>query len=208
MGCWMRRCVTVVMVVVVVTGFLGVDADAQTMARVRGEVTDEWGNGLEGVTVSGRLGDSEAREATTNDDGRFNLVNLPSGEWVIEFRLAGYQATGVAMQLEQRDARGGRPFEIELAASPPGSRVRDDIEFETEDGGITVKLKGDGQFEFEDTEGKGEGTYGIVELEGHLTVRDYDGDDDKFSVAEPVVVTFPNALYSSLTWGPATLRKK
>ncbi len=208
MGHWMRRCGAVVTVTVVVMGWLGADAASQTMARVRGEVTDEWGNGIEGVRVSGRLGDSDPREVTTNDDGRFNLTNLPSGEWVIEFRLAGYQATGVAMQLEQRDSRGGRPFEVELVATPPGSRVRDDIEFETEDGSITLKLKGDGKFEFEDTEGEGEGTYGIVELEGHLTVRDYGGNDDKFSITEPVVVTFPNELYNSMTWGDTTLRKK
>ncbi len=209
MGHWMRRWGAALMVTVVVTGFIGVDAAAQTMPRIRGEVTDEWGNGLEGVVVSGRLGDADAREVTTNDDGRFNLVNLPSGEWVFEFRLAGYQATAMAMPLEQRDAYiAQRPLEIELAAAPPGSRVRDDIEFATEDGGMTLKLKGDGKFEFEDADGEGEGTYGIVELEGHLTVRDYDGDDDKYSITEPVVVTFPNELYNLLTWGAETLRKQ
>ena len=209
MGHGMRRRVAVVTVAVVVTGFLGADAVAQTMARVRGQVTDAWGNALEEVLVSGRLGDADPREATTNDDGRFSLVNLPSGDWVLEFRAAGYQATGVAMQLDQRDARSPqRPLEIELAATPPGSRVRDDLEFATEDGGVTLTLKSDGRFEFEDAEGEGEGTYGIVELEAHLTVRDYDGDDDKFSVTEPVVVMFSNALYNSLTWGDTTLRKK
>ena len=47
-----------------------------------------------------------------------------------------------------------------------------------------------------------------MELEGHLTVRDYGGNDDKFSITEPVVVTFPNELYNSMTWGDTTLRKK
>ena len=209
MGHWMRRCGAVVMVTVVVTGLVGTDAAAQTMARIRGEVTDEWGNGLEGVVVSGRLADGDPRDSTTNDDGRFNIVNLPSGDWVFEFRAAGYQATAMAMQLDQRDGYGAqRPLEIELAATPPGSRVRDDIEFATEDGGVTLTLKSDGTFEFEDAEGEGEGTYGIVELEGHLTVRDYDGDDDTFSITEPSVATFSDALYNSLIWGAATLRKQ
>ena len=47
-----------------------------------------------------------------------------------------------------------------------------------------------------------------MELEGALTVRDYDGDDDKFSITEPVVVTFANDLFNSLTWGEATLSEK
>ncbi len=45
-------------------------------------------------------------------------------------------------------------------------------------------------------------------LDGALTVRDYDGDDDKFSITEPVVVTFVNELFNALTWGEATLETK
>ena len=39
-------------------------------------------------------------------------------------------------------------------------------------------------------------------------VRDYDGDDDKYSISEPVVVTFANDQFTSLTWEGATLRKQ
>ena len=59
-----------------------------------------------------------------------------------------------------------------------------------------------------DAEGEGQGTYGIVELTAVMVVRDYDGPDDKYSIAEPVVVTFPTDQYLSLTWGDATLPKK
>ena len=63
--------------------------------------------------------------------------------------------------------------------------------------------------EFEDAEGEeGEGTYGVVELNALLVVRDYDGDDDKYSISDPVVVTFANDLFTSLTWEGATLRKQ
>ena len=55
-----------------------------------------------------------------------------------------------------------------------------------------------GSFEFEDTEGAGEGTYGIVELAAVLIVRDYDGPDDKFTVQTPVVVEFSDALFSTV----------
>ena len=215
MGRWMRRNVTVQMVVMVVTGVIASAAGAQTMGGIRGEVTDEWGNGLADVSISGQLtGDErtaagDPREETTNDDGRFNFRNLQFGDWVVEFRADGYQPTAVAVTLDSGDRLiRARPLEIELAAAPPGSRVRDDLEFESEDGALTLALKNDGTFEFEDAEGEGEGTYGIVELEGRLTVRDYDGDDDKFSITEPVVITFPNELYNSLTWGDATLMKQ
>ncbi len=216
---WITRCVAVLNAGVMVTGVIAADAAAQTRPRVRGEVTDEWGNALEGVRVSGRwvmdadtglaIEDAEPRETTTNDDGRFNLANLAGGDWVFEFRGEGYVPIGVAMQLAQADAFFAQPpLEIELAAAPPGSRIRNDTEFGTDDGSLTLRLKADGQFEFSDAEGEGEGTYGIVELEGALTVRDYDGDDDKFSITEPVVVTFANELFNSLTWGEATLSEK
>ncbi len=216
---WITRCIAVVNAGVLVTGVFAADAGAQTRARVRGEITDEWGNGLEGVRVSGRLvvdgetgraiEDGDPRETTTNDDGRFNLANVASGDWVIEFLAEGYAPMGVALQVQQADAFfEQRPLEIELAAAPPGSRLRNDAEFGSDDGGLTLRLKADGQFEFSDAEGDGEGTYGIVGLEGALTVRDYDGDDDKFSITEPVVVTFADELFNSLTWGEATLREK
>ena len=71
-----------------------------------------------------------------------------------------------------------------------------------------LKLNEDGTFEFEDAEGEGEGTYGIVDLSAILVVRDYDGPDDKFSVRQPVTITAPNDQFLSLTWGEATLRKQ
>ena len=41
-----------------------------------------------------------------------------------------------------------------------------------------------------------------------LTVRDYDGPDDKYAITEPVVVTAPNEGFLSLVWGETTLTKK
>lgn len=208
---WMTRIVVLGLVVAGVgVGAYVADAEAQTMARVRGEVTDEWGNAIEGAQVIGRRGDADPRTTTTNDDGRFNLTNLPSGDYVLEFHAAGYTPTGVAIYLDQRDARQPqRPLEIEMVAAPPGNRLRDDVEFESADGRIKLELKGDGKFEFEDADGEeGEGTYGIVDLEGQLTVRDYDGDDDKYSLDTPIVITFANNLYRALTWDGVELSQR
>ena len=208
---WMTRIVLLGLVVAGVgTGAYVADAEAQTMARVRGEVTDEWGNAIEGAQVIGRREGSDPRTTNTNDDGRFNLTNLVSGDYVIEFHAAGYTPTGVAMYLDQRDARQPqRPLEIEMVAAPAGNRLRNDVEFESADGRLKLELKGDGKFEFEDAEGEeGEGTYGIVDLEGQLTVRDYDGDDDKYSLDTPIVITFANNLYRSLTWDGVELTQR
>ena len=207
---WMTRIVVLGLVGAgVVAGAFIADVEAQTMARVRGEVSDEWGNAIEGVQVIGRREGADPRTVTTNDDGRFNLTNLASGDYVFEFHAAGYTPTGIAMYLDQRDARRPqRPLQIEMVAAPPGSRLRDDVEFESADGRLSLKLKGDGKFEFEDADGEGEGTYGIVELEGELTVRDYDGDDDRYSLSSPISITFDNNLFRGLTWDGVVLSQK
>ena len=208
---WMTRIVLLGLVVAGAgAGAYVADAEAQTMARVRGEVTDEWGNAIEGAQVIGRREGADPRTTNTNDDGRFNLTNLVSGDYVLEFHAAGYTPTGVAMYLDQRDARQPqRPLEIEMVAAPAGNRLRNDVEFESADGRLKLELKGDGKFEFEDAEGEeGEGTYGIVDLEGQLTVRDYDGDDDKYSLDTPIVITFANNLYRSLTWDGVELTQR
>jgi len=201
--------VVVLLGIVLSSGLLTVAVHGQTMAAVRGQVTDQWENDLENVQVIGRCDDADPRVVTTNNSGRFNLNNLPSCEYVVEFRADGYQPTAVAILVEQRDARQRqRPLEIELAATPPGSLVRDDSEFESDDGNLKLKLKSDGTFEFEDDDGDGEGSYGIVELDAILTIRDYDGDDDRYSLSDPVTVTFSNNLFNSVSWGDATLSKK
>ena len=119
--------VVVLLGIVLNSGLLTVAVHGQTMAAVRGQVTDQWENELGDVQVIGRCGDTDPRVVATNDSGRFNLNNLPSCEYVIEFRAVGYQPTAVAILVEQRDARQRqRPLEIALAATPPGSLVRDD----------------------------------------------------------------------------------
>ena len=71
-----------------------------------------------------------------------------------------------------------------------------------------IKFDDDGTFDFEDAEGEGEGTYGIVELSAVMIVRDYDGPDDKYTVTQPVVVTFSSGQFDSLAWNGTTLTKK
>ena len=63
-------------------------------------------------------------------------------------------------------------------------------------------------FEFEDANGGGEGTYGIVELSAVMVIRDYDGPGDTYSVNEPVVVMFADDQFTSLTWSDTSLVKK
>ena len=191
-----------VMVTVMLVG------DAWGQSRVSGTVTDEWGNGLAGVqiVVERRDGGSGGRTATTEDGGDFFMLGLPTGAYDFTFTLAGYQGVRFGTRVTARD---NQPIDIELAVNATGQSLRGEQEFEAEGGSPKIKFNEDGLFEFEDAEGEeGEGTYGIVDLDAHLVVRDYDGDDDKYSLTEPVVVTFSNDQFTSLTWDGVTLNRK
>ena len=98
--------------------------------------------------------------------------------------------------------------DFELSVLVTGSRFREGTEFEAEGGTPKFRFEDDGTFEFEDADGEGEGTYGIVELAAILIVRDYDGPDDKFTIEIPVVVEFGNQLFTSLTYDGVQLPKK
>jgi hypothetical protein len=195
----------VVVAVLVSSGFLVSDARGQ--GRVQGEVTDKWGNGLAEVQIAvERTDGGGSYSAVTEDDGDYIILGLQSGNYEITFTLDGYQ--GVLVAENVRSSSGPR-LDVELEALPSGGRLRGEQEFEAEGGSPKIKFKEDGIFEFEDAEGEeGEGTYGVVELSALLVVRDYDGDDDKYSVSDPVVVAFANDLFTSLTWEGSTLRKK
>jgi len=195
-----------ILAVVVVALSLAASAGAQS--RTRGEVTDEWGNGLEGATVlaepDGATG--APQEATTDDNGEFMFVGLTSGRWSFTATLNGYQGIRQGTQIQQLGA--GRAVEFELPVLASGGRFRERTEFEAEGGVPKFRFEEDGQFEFEDADGEGEGTYGIVDQSAVLVVRDYDGPDDKFSLTAPVVVEFSNEQFTSLTHAGVELPKK
>ena len=171
--------------------------------QVRGTVTDEWGNGIESTLVTAQT-DGSTQEATTDEDGDFLFVGLSSGEWVFEFRADSFQPASMSTRVQRLSAN--RPIEVVLTMS--GSRFVNETEFEAEGGMPRIKFGADGSFEFEDTNGDGEGTYGIVEQSAVMIIRDYDGPDGAYSVNAPVVVTFADALFTSLTWSDTTLVKK
>ena len=199
-----RRFLLMFTVVVSLAALMTVGILAQ--GRVGGQVTDEWDNGLEGVTVIAQSATGNAPvEETTDDEGNFQFLNL-GGEHTFEFRLAGYQGARVAINV--RRLASNRPLDVELSVLSSGSRFRDDTEFEAEGGVPSIRFDTDGEFEFEDADGEGEGTYGINDLNCVMVVRDYDGPDDRYSVSDPVVLPFANDQFTSLTWGEATLNEK
>ena len=77
----------------VTIGFvLGVTVSAGAQGRLRGEITDEWDNPLEGVTVLAEPTVSGAPQTTmTDDDGRFQFLGLVTGDWSFTATLDGYQ---------------------------------------------------------------------------------------------------------------------
>ena len=192
-------------VMLTVAVFMATDAFAQ----VRGKITDEWDNGLVGVEIVIELAaGGRGQMEMTDGNGEFFLPNFPAGEYTFTFILEGYQAVQIPATISQLRRNQAIELELEYLGSA-GGRLRGEQEFEADGGSSKITFKQDGTFEFEDTEGEdGEGHYGIVELSAVMIVRDYDGDDDKYSILDPLVVTFSNDQFTSLTWDGSTLNKK
>ncbi len=195
--------------VAVVSGIgLGMAESAGAQGVKRGQVTDEWDNPLEGVTVlADPAGADGTQQTTTTDDGgNFSFIGLGTGDWQFTVLLDGYQ--GLAQVANVRQLGRTRPLSFEMPATPPGGRFRERTEFRAEGGTPRFRFEDDERFEFEDEDGEGEGTYGIVGLTAVLTVREYDGPDDRFSLQTPVVVEFPSNQFNSATYNGVQLQKR
>lgn len=185
---------------------LATGVNAWSQGSFRADLTDEWDNPIVGAAVT-MTADATGivQETTTDDDGDFQFMQLAAGEWELQIDADGYGGilSGVTIQNTQN-----RSISIELVAFPPGGLFRDGLAFEAEGGTPSIDFDGDGEFEFEDAEGEGEGTYGLVDLSAVLVVRDYDGPDDKYSITQPVIVTFPSDQFMSLTWDGQVLTQQ
>lgn len=188
-------------------------AYAQTV-RAEGTLVDEWDNPLEGVQVEVRQADGGGStfSAETDEDGEYLILGLETTAYEFTYTLAGYQ--GVRQLREMRTQRGApgrlrrREQPIALAVLPLGQVLNDDFEYEAEGGTPNFTLKADGMFEFEDADGEGEGNYYIQDLTAVLTVRDYDGPDDRYTIREPLTFTAQTNQFLTLAWGETTLNKQ
>ena len=181
--------------------------NAWSQGIFRGGLTDQWDNPIEGALVSLTATSTGTRQETmTGDDGGFQFGQLASGEWELEISADGY--IGILSGVTIRRLSNNRPLNIELEAIPPGGLFREEVAFEAEGGTPSITFDDEGQFEFEDSEGEGEGTYGIVDLNAVLIVRDYDGPDDKYCILEPVILATPSEQFTSLTWNDHTLTQQ
>ena len=205
----MRRSLLRTVVAAVAFGIvLGAAARSEAQGAKRGQVTDEWDNPLEGVTVlADPAGADGTQQTTTTDDGgNFSFIGLGSGDWAFTVLLDGYQ--GLQQVANVRRTGQTRPLSFEMPVLASGGRFRERTEFRAEGGTPRFRFEEDGQFEFEDEQGEGEGTYGIVDLSAVLIVREYDGPDDKFGLQTPVVVEFPSNQFNSMTYNGVQLAKR
>ena len=200
------RCHSALFTALVVVAITFGASDARGQGRVSGKVTDKWGNGLAAVQISVvRTDGGGTYSGVSEDNGEYFILGLQSGNYEVTFTKDGYQGIRVAENVRS----SARPLDMELEALPSGGRLRGEQEFEAEGGSPRITFHENGIFEFEDAEGEdGEGTYGIVETSALLVVRDYDGDDDTYSLETPIIVTFSNDQFTSLAWDGATLNKK
>ena len=79
------------------------EAFAQATAELTGRVTDESGAVLPGVTVTvTQTATGFTRTAVTDDTGRYNMPNLPTGPYKLEVSLQGFKTyvqTGIVLQV-------------------------------------------------------------------------------------------------------------
>ena len=204
----MRRPLLHTVVAAAVGIVLGAAVLSEAQGVKRGQVTDEWDNPLEGVTVlADPAGADGTQQTTTTDDGgNFSFIGLGTGDWQFTVLLDGYQ--GLAQVANVRRLGQTRALSFEMPATPPGGRFRERTEFRAEGGTPRFRFEDDERFEFEDEDGEGEGTYGIVGLAAILTVREYDGPDDRFNLQTPVVVEFPSNQFMSMTYNGVQLAKR
>ena len=204
----MRRALLRTVVAAVVFGIVLGAARSEAQGVKRGQVTDEWGNALEGVTVLAESAGAEGvpQNTTTDDDGNFSFIGLGTGDWAFTVLLDGYQ--GLQQVAEVRRLGQTRPLSFEMPVLASGGRFRERTEFRAEGGTPRFRFEEDGQFEFEDEDGEGEGTYGIVERNALLIVREYDGPDDRFNLRTPVVVEFADDQFTSMTYDGVQLPQR
>lgn len=89
----MRKYRSIAIAVAVMVGLASAAAHGQSTGGVVGSVADESGAPLPGVVVqvSSPALIGGARTAVTTADGRFQVVDLRPGEYVVTFELAGFQ---------------------------------------------------------------------------------------------------------------------
>ena len=177
-------------------------ASSLAQGRVRGQVTDEYDNPIPGATVAAE-GSGSASNATTDDNGRYLFLGL-SGELTFTVTAPGYVSIFTTRTVRFEN----RPLDFELPAAASGQRFRSETTYVSDPPGTTVSFDEDGNFKFEDSEGDGEGTYGMQGLNGELVVRKYDGPDDKFSIADPITIQFADEPLTSFMLGDQKLVKQ
>ena len=175
--------------------------------RVRGEVTDDYGNPIEGATVTAETRVSgRTFTMTTDEDGRFVAAGLAGGVWSFTAMAQGYVGIRTDAQISQLS--NNAPIDFELPVASTGGRFRSETTFESDPAGTTITFAEDGKFTYEDADGEGEGTYGIVDISVVLVMRKWDGPEDKFTFREPVIAEFDNKNFDAFTFGSQRLLKK
>ena len=102
----------------VVTWLIPSPALAQNSARVRGVVTDHEGNPRAGATVEIEFmgGLDQSYEITTNEDGEYIQIGMPSGPYNVLVT-----DTELGQQLRNMELRQGQTFELDIEFGEPGT---------------------------------------------------------------------------------------
>ena len=104
-------------------------AEAQLQGAISGQVTDETEGVLPGVTVTGSSPASiQDRVAVTDGEGRYSLVSLAPGTWLVEYGLPGFStvrregielASGFSANVDIQMAVGGVEETVTVTGATP-----------------------------------------------------------------------------------------
>ena len=113
----MTRARTTALILLCVCFAVSAAAQSKGNARINGKILDDQGKPAQAVIVRAiKVGDAAGVEAKTNDKGEWNLPNLATGQWNLEFIKDGYETQRMGLEItENRNP----PIDMKLTKAAP-----------------------------------------------------------------------------------------
>ena len=149
-GCFLKRvhpfvCLAALAIVPTILFVLAGPVSAQrTSGQLTGTVTDPNGAAVVGVTVTAtQTGTNLHRDVTTNEDGHYNITDLPIGEYRISIKASGFKETQVTDVRVSIASVTRQDFKLEVGAVGEIVTIQsDDIQVETQTGTLGEVIDG------------------------------------------------------------------
>jgi len=109
----MRKSFFLSIVLMVIFSQLALAQAWKGTGKVGGSVVDEAGNPIAGVTVKMTHAQYQGGPTlTTDENGKWFVVGIRGGAWLIDYSMAGYKPYGISVEIS--NVRTGKPIEVVL----------------------------------------------------------------------------------------------